>query len=69
MTRHRAGFISANIYRGLDGTTVVNYAQWVSSAAFEAMLADPIAQEHMREIMEIADSSPGLYEVASVHRR
>ncbi|MBV9196664.1 MAG: antibiotic biosynthesis monooxygenase [Solirubrobacterales bacterium] len=26
--RHQPGFISANIHRSLDGTKVVNYAQW-----------------------------------------
>lgn len=28
--RHRPGFISANIHASLDGTRVVNYAQWRS---------------------------------------
>lgn len=27
--RHLPGFVSANVHRGLDGTTVVNYGQWV----------------------------------------
>jgi hypothetical protein len=26
--RHIPGFVSANIHRSLDGTKVVNYAQW-----------------------------------------
>jgi hypothetical protein len=33
------------------------------------MLADPVAREHMSEITEFAEARPGLYEVASVHRR
>jgi Antibiotic biosynthesis monooxygenase len=28
--RHRPGFISANIHASLDGTRVVNHAQWRS---------------------------------------
>ncbi len=28
--RHHPGFVSANIHRGLDGSTVANYAQWAS---------------------------------------
>ncbi|MGI8816852.1 MAG: antibiotic biosynthesis monooxygenase family protein [Pseudonocardia sp.] len=67
--RHRPGFVSANIHRGLDGSTVANYAQWASRADFEAMLADPVAGEHMRVITEFAEARPGLYEVVSVHRR
>lgn len=64
--RHRPGFVSANIHRGLDGSTVANYAQWASRADFEAMLADPVAREHMHAITEMAESRPALYEVASV---
>jgi glycerol-3-phosphate responsive antiterminator len=32
------GFISTNIHKSLDGTRVVNYAQWKSKEDFEAML-------------------------------
>lgn len=67
--RHRPGFVSANIHRGLDGSTVVNYAQWTSRTDFEAMLGDSAATEHMRAITEFAESRPGLYEVISVHSR
>lgn len=67
--RHLPGFVSANIHRGLDGCTVVNYAQWASREDFEAMLANPVAGEHMRAITEFAEARPGLYEVVSVHQR
>src|SRR3546814_4296571 len=46
--KHRVGFISANIHRSLDGGRVANYAQWRTKADFEAMLADPACQEHMK---------------------
>ena len=39
--RHVPGFISANIHVSTDGTRVVNYAQWETAEAMEAMLADP----------------------------
>ena len=45
--RHLPGFVSANIHRGLGGTRVANYAQWTSRAAYEAMLGNPAAAEHM----------------------
>jgi heme-degrading monooxygenase HmoA len=35
--KHAPGFVSANIHRSLDGKKVVNYAQWESKEAFEAM--------------------------------
>ena len=57
------GFISANIHKSLDGKRVVNYAQWQSPEAFEAMVKNPKAQEHMKPIMEIATADFHLYEV------
>lgn len=66
--RHRTGFVSANLHTSLDGTRVVNYAQWRSEADFQAMLADPTAREHMAQCTALANSvTPHLYEVAAVH--
>ena len=41
--RHLPGFISANVHRSLDGTKVINYAQWESQEAFDAMRHNPEA--------------------------
>lgn len=61
------GFVSANLHRSLDGTKVVNYAQWRSRETFEAMLGDDEARAHMREAEEIAEKiEPHLYEVSFV---
>src|SRR5215213_4249069 len=54
--RNKQGFISANIHRSLDGARVTNYAQWQSREAFEAMLGDQEAAEHMGEAARIAES-------------
>ena len=62
--RYQPGYRSANLHRGLDGTHIVNYAQWRSRADFEAMLRDPIAQQHMQAALAIAQAAPVLYEVA-----
>lgn len=68
--RHQPGFVSANIHASADGVRVVNYAQWESAAAFQAMLADPAAQQHMGEAAALAESfEPHLYTVESVHHR
>jgi heme-degrading monooxygenase HmoA len=61
--KKQKGFISANIQRSLDGTAVVNYAQWKSKDAFEKMLNNPQAQIHMNDILNIAGSDGRLYEV------
>jgi heme-degrading monooxygenase HmoA len=62
------GFVSANIHVSTDGTRVVNYAQWQSADAYQAMFDDPSAREHMGRCAAIATSfEPHLYNVESVH--
>jgi heme-degrading monooxygenase HmoA len=61
------GFVSANIHKSLDGTRVVNYAQWRSKDDFEAMLKNPEAGPHMKAAGAIAKFEPHLYAVAAVH--
>jgi quinol monooxygenase YgiN len=61
------GFVSANIHKSLDGTRVVNYAQWRSKEDFEAMLKNPEAAPHMKAAAAIAKFEPHLYAVAAVH--
>jgi quinol monooxygenase YgiN len=66
--QHVDGFISANIHLSTDGTRVVNYAQWRSAEAFQAMLSNPTAREHMTKCADLADGyEPHLYTVESVH--
>lgn len=49
---------------------VVNYAQWETAEAFQAMLGNSEAKEHMGRAAEIAASfDPHLYNVISVHHR
>jgi quinol monooxygenase YgiN len=64
--RHLPGFISANIHTSFDGRRVVNYAQWRSREAFEAMLRNPDARPHLTRAAEIASFDPILCEVAHV---
>ncbi len=65
--RHLPGFVSASIHRSFDGAKVVNYAQWRSKEAFEAMLENPEAAGHIREAAKLAEKfEPHLYEVSFV---
>jgi quinol monooxygenase YgiN len=66
--RHLPGFVSANIHRSLDGTKVVNYAQWESAEAFAASLRDPQVSGYFNELADIGTPAPTLCEVVSVHR-
>lgn len=65
---HLNGFRTANIHVSTDGTRVVNYAQWETAQAYEDMLANPAAREHMAKAAGMAISfDPHLYTVGSVH--
>ena len=64
--RHLPGFISANIHISFDGRHVVNYAQWRSRDAFEAMLGNPDARPHMARAAALASFDPILCKVAHV---
>ena len=60
------GFISANIHKSLDGTKVVNYAQWKSKEAFEKMLKNPRAIIHMNDVLSIAKVDGSMYDVVFI---
>jgi quinol monooxygenase YgiN len=62
--KNMPGFVSANIHRSLDGKKVVNYAQWESMAAFEAMRKNPNAIPHMQAAAALAQFEPILCEVS-----
>jgi len=62
--RKLPGFLSASIHRSLDGTRVVNYAQWRSKTDFDAMRQNPAAQPHMAAVAAIATFDPILCEVS-----
>jgi quinol monooxygenase YgiN len=61
--RHLPGFISASIHRSVDGTKVINYAQWRSQADFAALKDHPKAQTHMRAAAALATFEPIVCEV------
>jgi heme-degrading monooxygenase HmoA len=68
--QHQPGFRSANIHLSTDRTRVMNYAQWDSAEAYQAMLSDSTAREHMAAAAALAISfDPHIYTVASVHER
>jgi quinol monooxygenase YgiN len=68
LMRYLPGFISANIHRGLDGTKVINYAQWASRDGFQASFANPRVAAYFDELGQLGTPAPVLAEVVSVHR-
>ena len=59
--RRRPGFVSANLHISHDRKHVANYAQWRSQAHLDAMMNDPAAQVHMREIAAMAEAFDPIY--------
>lgn len=66
--RPQPGFVSVSVHASLDGSRVVNYAQWATKEDFDRMLARPEVQTQFRRLAEVARSvAPALYRVATVH--
>jgi quinol monooxygenase YgiN len=66
-TRSMSGFVGASVHVSLDGTTVVNYVQWETREAFDAMFESPAAKEHMQELGAFVVSvNPVFYDVVYV---
>lgn len=67
VVRHRPGFVSVNILASVDGTRVVNYAQWSSLAAVQATMGDPEAQEFAKRAGALATPDAHPFRVVAVH--
>lgn len=63
--RHRPGFVRSTVLASLDGTRVVNCAQWSSPDDVRATQADPAAARYAQRIAAIATVSPAIYRVVA----
>jgi hypothetical protein len=61
--REVPGWLSASIHRSFDGTHVVNYVQFESHEAAQAVLKHLASQGHLKRNTELAAVAPGQYEV------
>lgn len=64
--RQLPGFLAAAIHVSSDGTRVLNYAQWESEAAIQAMRTDPNFGAHTAAVAALASVAPNRYSVAAV---
>jgi quinol monooxygenase YgiN len=64
--RHRKGFISASLHRGIDGGKVTMYAQWASIDDYESMRNDSGSSPALEKALAFAKFDPGMYEVAEI---
>ncbi len=60
------GFVSATLFRGVNGKTVVNQAVWRSVEDWKAMTRTDAVSRAMLPIMAIATFEPHLYEAGEV---
>ncbi|MEV4380224.1 antibiotic biosynthesis monooxygenase family protein [Streptosporangium sp. NPDC049644] len=65
--KNRPGFVSVNILASVDGTRVVNFAQWRSQDDVKATMADPEVQALGKRTAELAKPAPHVYSVVSIH--
>jgi heme-degrading monooxygenase HmoA len=60
--RRQPGFLSAAVYRSLDGRRVTVHAQWESENDFQRISRHPAIVNHMRQFLEVAQPEWHVYE-------
>ena len=58
------GWLSASVHRSYDGKHVVNYVQYESQEAAQAVLRHLVAGGYIKRNTELGTVAPGQYEVA-----
>lgn len=61
------GCISANVHVSRDKERIVNYAQWESMEAFQAMLEHPVLSVTRAEIEAISKPDVHIYDVVATY--
>ena len=62
LLKSKPGFVSAQLHRGIEGsTTFLNYAVWESAAAFRAAFSDPQFQTTFKRYPDSTVASPHLF--------
>jgi len=64
--KHQAGFISSNIHRSYDGSTVMSYVQWRSTEHWRAAFQKPEAQKHVKHLIERYKREVAWYQVIHI---
>ena len=60
------GWLSSSVHKSYDGEQVVNYVQFESQEAAQAVGKQLLAQGHIQSNTLIGDMAPGQYEVVYV---
>lgn len=50
VVRHQPGYLSAAVYKSLDGAHVTYYSLWTTAEELQAMLRVPAVQDSFREV-------------------
>lgn len=64
--RYQPGFISAHLYRGVEGNFVANYVQWRSKEDLDRMKAMPEMKQHVEEIHKFTRGNAHVYELCNL---
>ncbi len=68
--KHRPGYISTNLHKSVDGTRVINYAQWERQEDAEALFSDPHIAAYFAQAAKLATNvEPHFYGVSFVDSR
>jgi heme-degrading monooxygenase HmoA len=67
LLRSKPGFISMSLHSGLDGATVVVYAQWRSTEELDAGVTDPAAVTAHNRLAAFGTPAGSLYLVEAVY--
>ena len=65
--KHRPGYISTNLHESVDGTRVINYAQWERQEDAEALFSDSRIASYFAQASQLATNvEPHFYAVSFV---
>ncbi|WP_036479324.1 antibiotic biosynthesis monooxygenase [Myxosarcina sp. GI1] len=59
------GFVSANLHQSIDGVKVANYAQWESSKAYQAFIANTEVQAQAEGLLKLGKPDSQVYEIVA----
>lgn len=63
--KHRPGYISTNLHKSVDGTHVINYAQWERQEDADALFTDPRIAGYFAQAAKLATNvEPHFYAVS-----
>lgn len=68
--KHRSGYVSTTLHKSVDGTRVMNYAQWERQEDADALFTDPRITDYFARAAKLATNvEPHFYDVSFTDNR